>query len=264
MLGKLIKYDLENINKLLIIFYIITLIFAVLTRIFLSIENSFIFDIIGKICSGTTIALMINSIINNIIRLWVRFKSNLYGDESYLTHTLPVTKNQIYLSKFITSFITLFVSTLVIILTLFIAYYSKENLDFLIKGLLDPIAKIYDSSAIVIILLFIFICFLELFNILQAGYFGMICGHKMNSNKLLLSVAFGFIGYMVLQFILILILFVFAIFNKDIMNLFHTTGAVGIDMIKTVIWYGIIGYSVLIIIGFFVNIKLFNKGVNVD
>ena len=92
MLKKLLKYDLQSINIVLIVFYGLSIFFSILTRIFLSIENSFIFNVIGQICNGTMIAMMFNIIINNLIRLWVRFKQNFYGDESYLTHTLPVEK----------------------------------------------------------------------------------------------------------------------------------------------------------------------------
>ena len=86
-----------------------------------------------------------------------------------------------------------------------IAYYSKENLD-VVKNLILPVAKIYDSSVLAILLWFIFICFLEILNIVQAGYFGLITGHMKNSNKMGWSVIFGFIGYMVLQILLIIIL----------------------------------------------------------
>ena len=125
MLKKLLKYDLKYIFKVLIVFYGIGIFFAVLTRIFLNIENSFIMDIIGKVCSGVTISMIFNILINNIMRLWVRFKNNFYKDESYLTHTLPVDKSTLYLSKILTSIITLFVSVFVSGILLFIAYYSK-------------------------------------------------------------------------------------------------------------------------------------------
>ena len=108
MLKKLLKYDLENIYKVLIIFYSLALIFGILTRIFLNIENSFIMNIIGQICSAITISMIFNILINNLMRLWVRFKNNFYGDESYLTHTLPIDKKTLYLSKILASFITLF------------------------------------------------------------------------------------------------------------------------------------------------------------
>ena len=102
MLKKLLKYELASIFKFLIIFYSLALFFALLSRIFLNIENSFIMYVIGEICRGASISMMFSIIINNLMRLWVRFKNNLYGDESYLTHTLPVSKKTIFFSsKFI-------------------------------------------------------------------------------------------------------------------------------------------------------------------
>ena len=47
MLKKLLKYDLENIYKFLIIFYSLAIFFGMLTRVFLEIENSFIMKILG-------------------------------------------------------------------------------------------------------------------------------------------------------------------------------------------------------------------------
>ena len=85
MLKKLLKYDLQKTYKILIIFYSLSIFFSILTRIFLSIENSFILNIIGKICGGVTISMIFNILINNLMRLWVDFKNNLYKDESYLT-----------------------------------------------------------------------------------------------------------------------------------------------------------------------------------
>ena len=151
MLKKLLKYDLQNIYKILIFFYSLSLFFAILTRLFLIPKNSFIMGIIGKICSGTTIAMIFNILINNTMRLWVRFKHNFYGDESYLTHTLPINKKTLYLSKILTSIITLSSSVIISVFSLFIAYYSKENI-IVIKNLLLPLATVYDSTVVTIIL----------------------------------------------------------------------------------------------------------------
>ena len=121
MLKKLLKYDLQYIFKFIIIFYSLALFFGILTRIFLNIENSFVLNIIGQVCSGALISMIFSIIINNLMRLWVRFRTNFYGDESYLTHTLPIDKKTLYLSKIITAIVTLFVSIIVIFLTFFIA-----------------------------------------------------------------------------------------------------------------------------------------------
>lgn len=207
--------------------------------------------------------MIVNILINNLMRLWVRFKNNLYGDESYLTHTLPIDKKTLYLSKVITSVITLFTSIIVIGLTLYIAYYSKENIQTL-KNILLPIANAYGSTILKILSAFLFVFFLEFANALQSGYTGIILGHKMNGTKTGLSVLFGFISYMITQVFALLLIFIVALFNSDLMNLFFTNEIVNIDMIKFIIYLAIIIYTITLFIGYFFNLKLFKKGVNVD
>lgn len=263
MLRKLLKYDLKNIFKFLLIFYGLALFFALLTRIFLSIDNSLIMNVIGQICSGVTISMMFNILINNLMRLWVRFKQNLYGDESYLTHTLPVEKSTLYLSKIITSVITLFTSISVIALSIFIAYYSKQNLEIL-KNILLPVANAYGSTIIKILLAFFFIFFLEFANALQCGFTGLILGHKKNNAKTVYSVLFGFLSYMIIQVFGLLIIFIVSLFNQELMNLFVTNQMVNIEMLKVIIYLAIIIYSVAFVIEYLINVKLFKKGVNVD
>ena len=263
MLKKLLKYDLKNIFKFLIIFYSLALFFGILTRIFLNIENSLVMNIIGQVCSGTTISMMFSILINNLMRLWVRFKQNLYGDESYLTHTLPIEKKTLYLSKILTAVITLFISVLVIGLTIFIAYYSKENLETL-KNMILPIATFYGSSFIKLLLLVLFVFFLEFANILQSGFTGIILGHKKNNLKTGYSVLFGFVIYIATQIFAVLVIFIVALFNKDLMNLFVTNEIINVNMLKLGIYLAIIIYTVTLFVIYFVNLKLFKKGVNVD
>jgi hypothetical protein len=257
MLKKLLKYDLKNIFKLLIIFYILALFFAILTRIFSNIENSFIIDVIGKICFGTTISMLFSILINNLMRVWIYFKNNLYGDESYLTHTLPVEKKTLYLSKIFTAIITLLISILIMGIVLFIIFYSKENIKML-KDILLPIA----NTKLLLASLFIF--FLEFANILQSGYTGIILGNRMNNTKTGFSVLFGFGTYTITQIFVLLLIFTIAIFNKDIMNLFFTSNMINVEMLKNIIYITISVYTITFIGLYFVNLNLLKKGVNVD
>lgn len=263
MLKKLLKYNLINTYKGLIIFYSMSIFFSILTRIFLSIEKSFILNIIGQICSGVSISMIFNIIINNMIRLWVRFKQNLYGDESYLTHTLPIEKKTLYLSKIITAIVSLFTSTVIIALTLFIAYYSKENIE-IIKSILLPIANTYNSTILTILLAFSFILFLEFLNILQCGYTGIILGHKMNNARTGYSFLYGFISFIISQLLVLITIFLIGLFNKDIMNLLFTNELINISTIKSIIYIAIGVYTSTIIIDYIANIKLFKQGVNVE
>ncbi len=263
MLRKLLKYDLKSIFKVLIIFYILAMLFGVLTRVFFSFENSLLMEILGQISQGAAISMMCSTLINNILRMWARFGTHFYGDEAYLTHTLPVEKSTHYLSKILTTVITLFVSFTVICAVLFTAYYSKENLLFL-KNLLLPLAEIYDSTILGLIALFVFVIFLEFINILQCGFTGIILGHRQNNAKIGFSVLFGAVAFLFSQAIIIAVLFLIAIFNKDFMNLFVTNNALDLQTIKQMIYISISCYSLVSVLICFINIALFKKGVNVD
>jgi len=103
-----------------------------------------------------------------------------------------------------------------------------------------------------------------MFVVLQAGCTGMILGQKKNNNKMGFSILFGFISYIITQAAILLTLFIIGLFNQDIMNMFITTEIVSIDLIKNIMYMAIIMYSVCIMIYYYVNIKLFKKGVNVD
>ena len=127
MFIKLLKYDLKYMIKNMSVFYILSLFFAITTRLLFSLNETVMIKIISQISVGCMFAMIANTLINTIMRSWIRFRDSLYKDESYLTHTLPVTKNELYNSKFIQTLIFFFISFIVILISLFIAYYSKEN-----------------------------------------------------------------------------------------------------------------------------------------
>ena len=262
MLSKLIKYDLENIFKVLSVFYCLSLVFAILTRIFFTIENSLVFNVIAQICSGITISMMFNIIINNIMRLWACFKQNLYSDQAYLTHTLPVEKRDLFFSKVYTSIITLFASILVIGISLFVAYYSKENLEIL-KSLLFPVADAYDASVLSFLLVLLGVLFFQYVSFVQCGFSGLILGHKMNVGKMGFSVLFGFITYSVTQVLALLILFLVALFVPELLEAF-TTNQLSPDVSKTLIFICIGIYAVISVALIYFNLKIFKKGVDLD
>lgn len=263
MLGKLIKYDLKWVYKLIIIFYILSVFFSVLGRVFIEIEGSALFNILGKISFGFAISMMINSIINCVMRLWARFVRNIYKDESYLTHTLPVSKKTIYQSKIITSLISIITSVLVTIGCLFICYYSKENLDVL-KKLLELAATTYDTTVIKLVLLITVVLLIEIIYMVFVGYVGIILGHKRDNHKMLMSVIFAFALYMIMQTLTLVGMVIYGVFNPDIMNLINTTTTLDITAIKSAMYFAIANYAVYVIFLYVLGKKQLEKGVNVD
>ena len=262
MLGKLLKYDLKWIYKLVIVFYALAFIFSLFSRMFISIGDSLLWSILSKISSGITVSMLVSSIINTLMRSWVRFVRNIYKDEGYLTNTLPVSKRDIYLSKVLSSIIIMLTTTIVIITCLFICYYSKENIDIL-KKVLEMTANSYNTNVIKLILTIGMIFFLELTFILLVGYTGIIIGHSSNNNKIVKSIIWAFGMYIFTQLITIGLIYIIGLFNKDIMNII-TTNIVSIKGIKNILVGGIVMYIIYNIIYYFIGKRELEKGINID
>ncbi len=263
MLGKLLKYELKSSFRFLVVFYILALIFACAARVLGDATNSTFVFVLAEIFKGASISMMFSTVINNTMRLWVMFKGNLYGDESYLTHTLPVKKSTVYLSKMLNAVITLIVSIAVILLSFLIIFYSETFLE-MFKGLIFSITQtqnvsIWGMGAVLILLLYI-----EFLNMLQCGFSGIILGHKFNSNKTLLSVILGFVVYGFSQFLVLIPVLIAGIFNSGIMDLFTTDFIPSFEVFKTLLLMCMTAYLTISIILCFINIKLLKKGVNVD
>ena len=263
MLGKLLKYDFKWVYKLIIIFYILAFTFSLIGRAFSTIENSLVFEIVSQIAFGTAISMMVSSLINTLMRSWVRFVRNIYKDESYLTHTLPVKKQKIFASKVITGVIAIFTSMIVIISCLFICYYSEANMQAL-KGLLEIAASTYNTTVLNLLLLVAIVIFLEIVYALLIGYVGIILGHKSNKNKMARSIIIGIVLYFVFQGATLGLIAVYGLFNPEVMNLLNTTDIVNVEAIKSVMYAGIGIYAVYIIILYCLGQKQFNKGVNIE
>ena len=264
MLNKLLKYDLKYMIRNMSIFYILAIFFAIITRILFSLEQSVIINIIGQISVGCMFSMIASVLINTMMRSWIRFRDSLYKDESYLTHTLPVTKNELYNSKFIQTLIFFFVGFIVILLSLFIAYYSKDTWE-VITNYIKTITTGLNMSTLFFILMAIIVIFLEVFNAIQCGFFGIILGHKKNNGKIGYSVLFGFIAYLVAQTLVLSLVFAYGLFDPTVMELFKTaTINIDVGAFKTLAVVSSILYLVIIfIMSILCKIEL-NKGVNIE
>ena len=263
MLKKLLKYDLQKTYKILIIFYSLSIFFAILTRIFLSIENSFILNIIGKICGGVTISMIFNILINNLIRLWVDFKNNLYKDESYLTHTLPVEKKTIFASKVVAGIISVFTTTIVTLGCVFICYYTENNIE-LLKQLLEIAATTYNTTVLNFLLVVSILIFVEILFILLIGFAGIIIGHRSNKSRIVKSLICSFVLYGAFQLVTLGVIFGYGIFDPAVMNLINTTEQVDIMSLKSLMYVATVAYSVYVIVVYIIGKKQLEKGVNVE
>ena len=264
MLNKLLKYDLKYMIRNMSVFYILAIFFAIVTRILFSVNQSAIISIISQITLGCMFSMVASVLMNTMLRSWIRFRDSLYKDEAYLTHTLPVTKKNIYNSKFIQTLIFFFVGFIVILLSLFIVYYSKENW-LVITSYIKTITIGLNMSTVFFIGIAIILIFLEVFNAIQCGFLGIILGHKKNNCKVGYSVLFGFIIYLLAQTMVLGLVFVYGLFDPSVMGLFKT-GKVLID-VNAFKLLGILSSILYLVIIFGMSIlckKLLNKGINIE
>jgi hypothetical protein len=264
MLKKLLKYDLKYMIKNMSVFYILAIFFAITTRLLSLFEHSYMIEILTLISSGCVIAMIANIIINVMMRSWVRFRDSLYKDEAYLTHTLPVTKNDLYNSKLLQTLIFFLVGFAVALLTLFVAYYTKDTWQ-MIKEYIMTITTGMNMSTAFFIIIAIVLIFLELYNAIQCGFLGIILGYKRNNGKLGFSVLYGFISYLVAQTLVLGLVFIYGLFDSTVMELFKSvTININVNAFKVLAIVSSILYIVIILSMSIICKKLLNKGVNIE
>ena len=197
ILGKLIKYDFADIGKLIFPFYIGLGIMGICIRILLfvlmnkSIDQNLRFTV--TLFQGTLYFVYTLTVIGSIIMLHygvvVRFYRSVYGNEGYLTNTLPISTAQIILAKTIT-FLSWFIIngfiiflTFLLIIPLDIQYIIPTKILFIIFLIFWAIEKI----------LFLFFCvsvanMTKSYRILTGAALFIIAGGFLNITKRMILV----------------------------------------------------------------------------
>ena len=262
MLKKLIKYDVRKMIFNLPYFYLASLVFALLTRFVNIWKDIQFFFILGQIFQGTTIALIVNSLANTILGVLVRsFRASFYGDESYLTHTLPTSKNKLLLSKFLSALIVVFLTILVILLCLIIMFYSSEFISLIKQSLSLVVIGLDISPAGLITIISVAICF-QLLSMLLMGFASIVKGHSYNNGKIAKSFLWFGIFYVISGIVSLMLISLVLLFSGNIEEVFATVmkGETFIILIVSTIFI----YALYTVAFYLITNKLFNKGVNVD
>lgn len=263
MLKKLVTYDIKWVIKIIVIYYILAITLGIIGRVMGEIFNSQFFDVIANFCKGTSIGVMISGVVTLIIRIWVRTTINMYKDESYLTHTIPVETNTHYLSKIICALILLFVSVILLVIDVFILYYNKDFLEIL-NNFLHVISDSVNMSVIGFISLITFVLFVELVFILFCGFTGIIYGHSFNNNKMLYSIVIGIVIYFAINFITGIGFIISSLFNEELFNGLFKGGSIGANTVKWILLIAGICYFIYSVILYIVSNKKLNKGLNIE
>ena len=264
MLKKLLKYDTKWTLKNIYIFIGLGLFFGIIGRLLELAPDSLLFEIIVGIFKGASLSLTISALVNSIIRPWVRMELNMYKEQAYLTHTIPVDRNVIYLSKFINALVCIVLSCLVLLIDLFIMYYSKETIE-LIKASLNMLATTLDVSVVLFVVLVSFVVLIETLFIVQCGYFGIIYGNSYNKNKGAKTFIYGFASYMACTVATLIIMIIWALVDKEMYGVvFGGNSAIDFSLVKVLMIFAIIIYAIYISVLYYFSNKKLKEGINVD
>ncbi len=263
MLTKLLKYDLKFMIKRMIVFYLLAFFFSILSRLFSSLGSTVMLHILTNISYGCMFSMLANILINTMMISWIRFRDSIYKDEAYLTHTLPVTKKDIYNSKFIQTLIFYIIGFIIIVLCLFVAFYTKENW-LIVKGMINKITTGLEFNTTLFITSMLTVIFLEIFNAIQCGFLGIILGYRKSNGKAGCSVLVGFIAYLLAQSIVLFLVFITGVFNSNIMDLFKNNIMLNSSSFKLLVLISIIIYVIIITLMSILCKKELNKGVDIE
>ena len=141
MILKLFKYDFMNIGKKLIPFYIAALVIGIINRFLLLTsdisrlerEENFLAMFGSPLLYFAYFAVVFGIFCMTVFVIITRYSSSIYGNEGYLTNTLPLKPSQIILAKLINFLIWIFISYFVIFVSLFILF----PFDFFVRNIIE-------------------------------------------------------------------------------------------------------------------------------
>ena len=276
MLRKLYKYDLKSVSLLLVILHAVLLVYTVIGRIgifiaeraqaFVSPEASRLWGIAGAFYIVGFILFILAIVIATVVYLAVRIQKNLFSDEGYLTHTLPVKPTQILWSKVFVIWTWSVIDFICVAISIFTLITYKDTLPEILKGVSTLFGTLFGS--------FGFTNWLEEVMTLLAGltqYFGfypmlllfaMCLGNLFKSHKVMgtilsffgLNIILGFLNTMITFFIPGLSPFMQTNLTQDNLSVYSSR-----LMIFTLVW------NVLFSIIFFVGSQyILTKKLNLD
>lgn len=264
MLKKLMKYDLKWHNRIMFIYFAVLIIILIPLKIVESIDvmqKSVLLVIIDKVLSSIFMGVSISCLVTCLIRTWVRFIINNYKDESYLTHTIPVSKSVLFNSKVLSAICCILMAVAIVFMCYLILFIDTEIISDIKNMYQAGVSLIGTTWTILAIIGFISILFLEAMCVYFSGIFGIVLGHSSNNHKMLKSIFSGIICYFVLATLsFIIIIIVGNIANIDLFTMTTPT----VKFFKVFGITAIVVYLTYDLILYFISKRLFNKGINIE
>ena len=220
MLGKLIKNEFKAVNRLMIPLHLGLIAVTIIGRFYLQFT---VFNNPGRavvmsdniwfgLLNATLIvfyilALFAAALITGIYLEIIRFRKNLFTDEGYLMHTLPVTASAHIWSKLIVCLVWVIVDVILVVLSVFGLFVNMDILRALPEGLslmFSSFPEAFGVSAGLGIPLYLLLILVDSVSGILVIYMCIAVGHSFNTHKILSSVGI-YVGVTMINSILSMI-----------------------------------------------------------
>lgn len=218
MLGKLVKYDMKRQIRLLLAVYLVVGLTAGFSAIFRVVKTHFedttgVLKVVSGLTTGMAILTAVVMVAGTFIYAVLYFRKNLFKDEGYLMHTLPVKPWQLYVSKLAVGTLYCYLSILVAAAAMCLAFLYIPNLSDLISGAMAAgVPEWFFAVMVVTIALSIPTSLIQFYVSLAFGY-TVQTNTRTPVNKDLMSVISYIVLYMAQQVISLGIILVWAVAN---------------------------------------------------
>jgi len=261
MMNKLLKHDLRKSFRVLVYIYAICIILSGITRFINIWQNIQAVFIIGQIFAGLTYSAIGSILVNTFVQILVTFNTSFYKDESYLTHTLPVKKSKLLLSKYLSSLIVILTSVVVVFASLFVLFYSHEFVLWL-KYSIESVVANLNMSVGLCITMFIVIIFSQICATMSMAFTAIVKANTHNHHRVPKGLGWFALFYFGSMYCSVMVIAIIFAITGNISQLLATTMTQSAFILLIIM--GLILYIAYTIIFYYICYKMFNKGVNVD
>ena len=260
---RLIKYDLRYILKGPLIFGTALLASIVLFNLTYVTENfPAIIPILHTIAYNAIYSCALALVFNTAARTWYRYRSNFYGDEAYLTHTLPIKRSMLWFAKFCGVIGTILSVMLIIAFNFLILACSADGRGY-IAGF-----SFGDNTSVTHYLILIWTVFTQVLFTILSGITGLTLGYRANKYRRGKSVTYGLVVYLAGVLLLLGLGLVASNFIPDLHKLiFDASGAIDVltpAFISQLLLGISIIYTLYVAILYIINHRVLKSGINLE
>lgn len=200
MLKKLLKYDWKSVSVLLLILHGVLLAYTLIGRIGIAFGLSKYGDTLtGSVAeayglvSGIYVLLYVFFIlaitVTTYVFLAVRFHKNLFSDEGYLTHTLPVSPAKIMWSKILVSWAWIVIDAAFVVASMLMLLLFKQTFEpfqYAVSEFFSVLSGAYGTQNQIFVILLILTVLVQIFGCYtMLVLFSMCLGSLFKTHKIL-------------------------------------------------------------------------------